>query len=92
MPLPVSWSVREAPSPAAMLMTRSLTVPSSKLTIGYWSCRGLGAPLRMMAAYSQAEYDDKHYEVTSTNNTLCACGAGAKHAITSSSARAAVHR
>jgi hypothetical protein len=40
-----------------------LQVPSRKLTIGYWACRGLGAPLRMMAAYSQTDYDDKFYEV-----------------------------
>ena len=41
-----------------------IEVPSRKLTIGYWACRGLGAPLRMMAAYSQTDYDDKQYEVT----------------------------
>ncbi len=40
-----------------------LQVPSRKLTIGYWACRGLGAPLRMVAAYSQTDYADKFYEV-----------------------------
>lgn len=40
-----------------------IDVPSGKLTIGYWNCRGLGAPLRMMATYAQLDYVDKQYEV-----------------------------
>jgi hypothetical protein len=29
-----------------------VTYPATKLTLGYWGIRGLGAPIRMMAAYS----------------------------------------
>ena len=41
-----------------------IAVPASQLTIGYWNCRALGAPLRMMAAFKQIDYRDKHYEVS----------------------------
>lgn len=41
-----------------------IAVPASQLTIGYWNCRALGAPLRMMAAFRQLDYRDKHYEVS----------------------------
>jgi hypothetical protein len=74
------------PAGAARML---IEVPSRKLTIGYWACRGLGAPLRMMAAYSQTDYDDKHYEVTPCVLRL---RSGRAHAGTSSSARAAVRR
>lgn len=32
-----------------------------KLTLGYWGIRGLGAPLRMMAAYAGAKVEIKNY-------------------------------
>ena len=34
------------------------------LVIGYWSIRGLGAPLRMIAEYTQTPYKSVHYNVT----------------------------
>lgn len=34
------------------------------LKIGYWSIRGLGAPLRMMAEYAGVEYEATMYNVT----------------------------
>jgi len=43
----------------------SITVPASKLSIGYWAIRGLGAPLRMMCCYKAIDYKDELYEVSS---------------------------
>jgi hypothetical protein len=34
------------------LSTMGVEYPAKKLTMGYWNIRGLGAPMRMMAAYS----------------------------------------
>lgn len=31
--------------------------PQGKLIVGYWSIRGLGAPLRMMCEYAGADYE-----------------------------------
>ena len=36
----------------------------SKLEIGYWSIRGLCAPLRMMCSFKGVEHEDKQYEKT----------------------------
>ena len=33
-----------------------IEVPSRKLTIGYWACRGLGAPLRMICYYKSQPF------------------------------------
>ena len=42
---------------------RCLRVPAQKLTVGYWACRGLAAPLRMMCAFKDADYVDHQYEL-----------------------------
>ena len=33
------------------------TSPQGKLIVGYWSIRGLGAPLRLMCEYAGADYE-----------------------------------
>jgi len=35
----------------------------SKLVVGYWAIRGLGAPLRMMCEYAGADYTPVNYEL-----------------------------
>ena len=47
------------------MKNQMIAVPAQQLTIGYWKCRALGAPLRMMAAFKQLAYTDTHYEVSS---------------------------
>jgi len=39
---------------------------STKLVVGYWAIRGLGAPLRMMCEYANVDYEAKNYEVKGT--------------------------
>eukprot|EP00519_Triparma_laevis_P008398 CAMPEP_0182513332 /NCGR_PEP_ID=MMETSP1321-20130603/33859_1 /TAXON_ID=91990 /ORGANISM="Bolidomonas sp., Strain RCC1657" /LENGTH=80 /DNA_ID=CAMNT_0024720331 /DNA_START=18 /DNA_END=257 /DNA_ORIENTATION=- len=45
-------------------MSDFVSPPSPKFTVAYWSIRGIGAPLRMMAFYSKVpvkivQYDGK---------------------------------
>jgi len=39
------------------------------ITIGYWSIRGLGAPLRMMASYSGKPYKNEMYDCFKKDGT-----------------------
>ena len=33
------------------------SAPTGKIVVGYWSIRGLGAPLRMMCEYAGVDYE-----------------------------------
>jgi len=39
---------------------------ASKILVGYWKIRGLGAPLRMMCEFAGAPYESVEYSVTGT--------------------------
>lgn len=54
--------MRAAPSsslapPLFTAVTMAAAAPAGKLTVAYWSIRGLGAPLRMMCEYAGADYE-----------------------------------
>ena len=44
-------------SKSASLTRMAASSPQGKLTVGYWSIRGLGAPLRMMCEFAGADYE-----------------------------------
>lgn len=45
-----------------------------RLTTGYWKCRGLGAPMRMMCCYVNSQgWDDKLYEVRAKQSGSWLC-------------------
>ena len=46
----------------AALRRGSSSGGGASIEIGYWSIRGLGAPLRMMAAYAGILHDAKLYD------------------------------
>jgi len=47
---------------------------SPKITTGYWKCRGLGAPVRMMCCYVNSPgWEDKQYEVRAKQNGSWLC-------------------
>lgn len=47
---------------------------SPRITTGYWKCRGLGAPVRMMCCYVNSPgWEDKQYEVRAKQNGSWLC-------------------
>jgi len=62
-PAPPPFAVSAAPAAAAAApSTPGAPAAKAPLRVGYWAIRGLGAPLRMMCAYSGAPFATSDYE------------------------------